>query len=79
MRKSLSRSLGFALLAVALTAAVAAGQTQSGTVEGNIVDGTGQVLPGVSVTLTGEGGTESLFGAAHPVAWSAFTLYGDWR
>jgi len=58
MRKSLSRSLGFAFLAVGLTAAVAAGQTQSGTVEGNIVDGTGQVLPGVSVTLTGEGGTD---------------------
>ena len=42
----------------ALTASMAAGQTQSGTVEGNIVDGTGQVLPGVSVTLTGEGGTD---------------------
>ena len=58
MRKSLSRSLGFAFLAVALAATMAAGQTQTGTVEGTIVDGTGQVLPGVSVTLAGEGGSE---------------------
>ena len=58
MRKSLSRSLGFAFLAIALTAAMAAGQTQTGTVEGTVVDGTGQVLPGVSVTLSAEGGSE---------------------
>ena len=37
---------------------MAAGQTQSGTVEGSILDGTGQVLPGVSVTLTGQGSSE---------------------
>ena len=58
MRKFLSRSLGFAFLAIALSASMAAGQTQTGTVEGSIVDGTGQVLPGVSVTLSGEGGSE---------------------
>ena len=58
MRNLYSRSLGFAFLAIALSAAMAAGQTQTGTVEGTIVDGTGQVLPGVSVTLSGEGGTE---------------------
>ncbi len=58
MRKSLSRSLGFAFLAIALTASMVAGQTQTGTVEGTVVDGTGQVLPGVSVTLSAEGGSE---------------------
>ena len=58
MRKSLSRSLGFAFLAIALTASMAVGQTQTGTVEGTVVDGTGQVLPGVSVTLSAEGGSE---------------------
>ncbi len=58
MRKSLSRSLGFAFLAIVLTASMAAGQTQTGTVEGTVVDGTGQVLPGVSVTLSAEGGSE---------------------
>jgi hypothetical protein len=58
MRNSYSRSLLFAFLATALSAAMAAGQTQSGTVEGSILDGTGQVLPGVSVTLTGQGSSE---------------------
>ena len=58
MRKPTSRSLVFAFLATALSAAMAAGQTQSGTVEGSILDGTGQVLPGVSVTLTGQGSSE---------------------
>lgn len=55
-----NRFLETALAALALTAftaGAASGQTTSGTVEGTIRDGTGQVLPGVSVTLTGEGGT----------------------
>ena len=46
-----------ALALTAFTAGAASSQTTSGTVEGTIRDGTGQVLPGVSVTLTGEGGT----------------------
>ncbi len=49
----------FVFLIVALLVAGGAfGQTQSGTVEGTILDGTGQVLPGVSVTLDGESDSE---------------------
>ncbi len=59
MRKSTSRSLVFAFFAAALTAAVATGQTRTGTVEGTILDGTGQVLPGVSVTMAGAVGAGS--------------------
>ena len=59
MSKSLSRSLVFAFLTVALSAAVATGQSRTGTVEGTIVDGTGQVLPGVSVTMSGDVGASS--------------------
>ena len=59
MRKSSLRSALFAFLAVALSATVATGQTRTGTVEGSIVDGTGQVLPGVSVTMTGDVGSGS--------------------
>ncbi len=57
MKNRSLRGLLLALLAVAL-AAPAAAQTQTGTVEGNVVDGTGQVLPGVAVTLDGEGGSD---------------------
>ncbi len=46
------------LSALLFAASGAFGQTQSGTVEGSIVDGTGQVLPGVSITLSGETGSE---------------------
>lgn len=58
----LAATLAPAVLALAalvlLPAAPALGQTTSGTVEGAIRDGTGQVLPGVSVTLTGGGSPE---------------------
>ena len=58
MKNSLLRGLFPALAATALVAAAATAQTRTGTVEGTILDGTGQVLPGVSVTLTGESGSE---------------------
>ena len=58
MKNSLLRGLFPALAATALAAAAATAQTRTGTVEGTILDGTGQVLPGVSVTLTGEAGSE---------------------
>ena len=58
MKNTPLRGLLLALFAIALAAAPAATQTQSGTVEGTVVDGTGQVLPGVSVTLEGEGGSD---------------------
>ncbi len=46
------------LTAALFVAGGAFAQTQSGTIEGTILDGTGQVLPGVSITLTGESGAE---------------------
>lgn len=57
MRNRFTKSALAALALAAFTAGAASSQTTSGTVEGTIRDGTGQVLPGVSVTLTGEGGT----------------------
>ena len=46
------------LFAVAL-AATAQAQTQTGTVEGKVVDPQGSVLPGVTVTLTGPRGSQT--------------------
>lgn len=57
MKNTGLRGLVLAFFATAL-AGPAFAQTQSGTVEGTIVDGTGQVLPGVAVTLTGDGGSD---------------------
>ncbi len=58
MRNTRLRGLLLAFFATALAAAPAAAQTRTGTMEGTVVDGTGQVLPGVSVTMSGEFGTE---------------------
>ncbi len=47
------RSTWFTLLGAVLIAASAGAQTRTGSIDGTMRDATGQVLPGVSVTLSG--------------------------
>jgi outer membrane receptor protein involved in Fe transport len=47
------RRAWFAFLAIAFVAASAAAQTRTGSIDGTVRDATGQVLPGVGVTLSG--------------------------
>jgi len=47
------------LLAVVFLAPSAAAQSQTGTVEGKVIDQQGAVLPGATVTLTGPRGTQT--------------------
>ena len=48
------RLIPLLILALCLVAATAFAQTRTGTIDGTIRDATGQVLPGVSVTLEGQ-------------------------
>src|SRR5262249_14098900 len=48
------------LVALGLCATIAVAQTQTGTIEGKITDPQGAVLPGVSVTLTGPRGEQTV-------------------
>jgi hypothetical protein len=61
------RNLLVFLLASGLTVATAAAQTQTGTVEGRVTDPQGAVLPGVTVTLTGPRGAQSVVSDADGV------------
>ena len=53
----ISRIISAMLLVLGMMAGVAQAQTQTGTVEGKVVDQQGGVLPGVTATLTGGRGT----------------------
>jgi hypothetical protein len=48
------------LIALGLCVATATAQTQTGTIEGKVTDPQGAVLPGVTVTLTGPRGEQSV-------------------
>ena len=48
------------VLFIALASSVARAQTQTGTVEGKVTDPQGGVLPGVTMTLTGARGTQTI-------------------
>src|SRR5262245_41082676 len=50
----------FVFLLASVLAATAGAQTQTGTVEGKVTDPQGAVLPGVTVTLTGPRGPQSV-------------------
>jgi hypothetical protein len=54
------QSLFVFLLASGLAVGTAAAQTQTGTIEGKVTDPQGAVLPGVTVTLTGPRGAQSV-------------------
>ncbi|MFN8061735.1 MAG: TonB-dependent receptor [Vicinamibacterales bacterium] len=56
------RALGLACLALALGASAAGAQVQTGSISGTVTDASGAILPGVTVSLTGEkliGGAQS--------------------
>lgn len=57
--RSMARTILFCLIACASCVPLAAAQTQTGTVEGTVVDQQGAVLPGVNVTLTGPRGSQT--------------------
>ena len=57
--RQMSRLAGILLLACGLMGTTAWAQTQTGTVEGRIVDQQGALLPGVTVTLAGPQGTQT--------------------
>src|SRR3954468_16294218 len=57
-RTVMARTLCFCVLTIICCAPYAVAQTQTGTVEGRIVDQQGAVLPGVNVTLTGPRGSQ---------------------
>src|SRR4029079_1905900 len=59
MRRMTRGLLGF-VLALGLCAAPAVAPTQTGTIEGKVTDPQGAVLPGVTVTLTGPRGEQSV-------------------
>jgi hypothetical protein len=59
MLNHVSRLLAFVVLALALIAPGAHAQTQTGTIEGKVVDQQGGVLPGVTATLTGQRGAQT--------------------
>jgi Carboxypeptidase regulatory-like domain len=59
MRRMMLGLLVF-LLASVLAAVTAGAQTQTGTIEGKVTDPQGAVLPGVTVTLTGPRGAQSV-------------------
>jgi hypothetical protein len=56
---SMARTIFFCLIACVACVPLAAAQTQTGTVEGKVLDQQGAVLPGVNVTLTGPRGTQT--------------------
>ncbi len=55
----MARAIAICLFACALFVPQAGAQTQTGTVEGKVVDQQGAVLPGVNVTLTGPRGSQT--------------------
>jgi hypothetical protein len=57
--KRMARALFFWVIACVTFVPLAAAQTQTGTVEGKVVDQQGAILPGVNVTLTGPRGSQS--------------------
>jgi hypothetical protein len=57
--RCMARVFSLLVLAFGLLAPTAEAQTQTGTVEGKIVDQQAAVLPGVNVTLTGPRGSQS--------------------
>lgn len=57
--RCMARLIFLFALVLGLLAPAAGAQTQTGTVEGKIVDQQGAVLPGVNVTLTGPRGSQS--------------------
>jgi len=57
--RRMSRTILFCLIVCAVDVPPAAAQTQTGTVEGKVVDQQGAVLPGVNVTLTGPRGSQT--------------------
>ena len=57
--RQMSRLAGILLLACGLMETTAWAQTQTGTVEGRVVDQQGALLPGVTVTLTGPQGAQT--------------------
>ena len=57
--RSMARTIFLCLIVCAACVPLAAAQTQTGTVEGKVVDQQGAVLPGVNVTLTGPRGSQT--------------------
>ncbi|MBW8894815.1 MAG: carboxypeptidase regulatory-like domain-containing protein, partial [Acidobacteria bacterium] len=55
----MARTIFFCLIACVACVPLAAAQTQTGTVEGKVLDQQGAVLPGVNVTLTGPRGAQT--------------------
>ena len=49
------RLLGTVLILLAMIGGIASAQTRTGSIDGTVVDTTGQVLPGVSITIEGGG------------------------
>src|SRR3954471_3507752 len=60
----MARTILFCLIACAACVPLAAAQTQTGTVEGRVLDQQGAVLPGVNVTLTGPRGSQTTVSGA---------------
>jgi len=55
----MARTIVFCLIACVACVPLAAAQTQTGTVEGKVLDQQGALLPGVNVTLTGPRGAQT--------------------
>src|SRR3954462_10610006 len=55
----MARTIFFCLIACVACVPLAAAQTQTGTVEGKVLDQQGALLPGVNVTLTGPRGAQT--------------------
>ena len=57
--RRMARLIFFCMLAVAVLAPAAGAQTQTGTVEGKVLDQQGAVLPGANLTLRGPRGSQT--------------------
>ena len=57
--RRMARLIFFCILAVAVLAPAAGAQTQTGTVEGKVLDQQGAVLPGANLTLRGPRGSQT--------------------
>ena len=62
--RSMARTIFSCLVVCAASVPPAMGQTQTGTVEGKVVDQQGAVLPGVNISLTGPRGSQTTVTAA---------------
>ena len=63
--KWMTRLFAFSVLALGLSIAPALAQSQTGTVQGRIMDQQGAILPGVTATLTGARGSQTTVSDEH--------------